>query len=677
MYYASFGILAVILHLIINNRILNGKKKWHLQGAYFRYGQFLSAILVFYIADLLWGFIFDSKIRILAYIDTSLFFAAMAVSVLLWTRFVVAYVDAHGVCANIFSAAGWLIFGFILIHLVVNIFNPIIFYFSEDMSYHPGIARYLILAAQVLLFISTSVYSYYVSKKRSGVQKRHYLTICLSGVVMAVLIILQSFDPFAPFYTIGCLLANCLVHVFIEEDEKNEIDRIARESSKEKERYSQIATSLARDYDAIYYIEIESGKYFELSVSDMYESMKVPKIGCDFYEETRENARRYAHPDDRAFAESFYYKEVMLKKLEGQKSYSYRYRIMVGGHPRYFQFVVLLSSDAKHFILCDKDISDTITAETALLEKQKAQITFSHIAESLAANYDMLFYVDLENNSYAGYSSNNSLGKLHVEQTGEDFFDDIMKNMSRFINPQEREKMTITFDKDYFLTALEDRKQVNLEYSFLINEKIHYTRMSVRKISDGLHLIICVENIDDEIKKENEIARALQSEKNIARRDELTGVKNKLAFDEFEKSIQDSLDKCEDPLSFALVVCDLNDLKKINDTQGHKAGDEYIKTSAKLLCNVFDHSPVFRIGGDEFAIFLSGEDYSSRHQLVEEIQNRSIANIARHEGPVIAIGMAEYMPETDHNVTEIFERADRLMYKVKKELKSRKYENKN
>ena len=670
MYYASFGILAVILHLIINNRILNGKKKWHLQGAYFRYGQFLNAIFVFYVSDLLWGFIYDAKLRFLAYVDTSLFFAAMAASVLLWTRFVVAYVDAHGVRANIFSAAGWMIFGFVLVHLVVNIFNPIFFWFSEDMNYYPGIVRYMLLAAQVILFVSTSVYSFIVSKNRSGIQKSHYFTICVSGLVMALFIILQSFDPFAPFYTIGCLLANCLIHIFIEEDEKNELHRIAKESSKEKERYSQIANSLARDYDAIYYISMDSGKYYELSVSDMYESMKVPQKGSDFYEETRENARRYAHPDDRNFAESFYYKEVMLEKLKGQKSYSYRYRIMVGGHPRYFQFIVMLSSDGKHFILCDKDISDTITAETAFLEKQKTQITFSNIAESLAANYDMLFYVDIRNNSYAGYNSNNSLGKLNLEQLGEDFFEDTMKNMGHFIHPQDLEKLSMTLDKDHFLTALEDRKQLNLEYSFLVNEKIQYIRMSVRKISDGNHLIICIENIDDEIKKEAEIARALQTEKDMARRDELTRVKNKLAFDEFEKNIQNSLDKGGETQAFAIVVCDLNDLKKINDTQGHKAGDEYIKTSAKLLCNVFNHSPVFRIGGDEFAIFLSGEDYSARHQLVEEIQKHSLANIAKHEGPVIAIGMAEFIPETDKNVTEIFERADQLMYKVKKELKS-------
>ena len=144
-----------------------------------------------------------------------------------------------------------------------------------------------------------------------------------------------------------------------------------------------------------------------------------------------------------------------------------------------------------------------------------------------------------------------------------------------------------------------------------------------------------------------------------------------MQFDELEESVQDNLDKNMYCQPFALVVCDLNDLKKINDTKGHKAGDEYIKSSAKLLCDVFDHSPVFRIGGDEFAIYLSGDDYSSRNQLVGKIHSSALENMDKHEGPVIAIGMSEYMQGRDTKATDIFERADHLMYEDKKYLKSR------
>ena len=82
----------------------------------------------------------------------------------------------------------------------------------------------------------------------------------------------------------------------------------------------------------------------------------------------------------------------------------------------------------------------------------------------------------------------------------------------------------------------------------------------------------------------------LKKAKELARRDELTGVKNKTAYTELEKSVQANIDNGMDYLPFGLVVCDTNDLKIINDSQGHVAGDEYIKASAKLLCDIFDRA---------------------------------------------------------------------------------------
>ena len=193
--------------------------------------------------------------------------------------------------------------------------------------------------------------------------------------------------------------------------------------------------------------------------------------------------------------------------------------------------------------------------------------------------------------------------------------------------------------------------------------------MTVQKTADETHYIIGIENIDDEIKKEKQHLKALNTEKELARRDELTGVKNKTAYTELEKSVQSNIDNGMDYLPFGLVVCDTNDLKKINDSQGHVAGDEYIKQSAKLLCNIFDHSPVFRVGGDEFVIFLRGDDYTNRVSLMKTLQDQVWENLKAKSGPVLASGMAEFTPEKDSLVTEIFDRADKAMYKNKRDLK--------
>ena len=123
-------------------------------------------------------------------------------------------------------------------------------------------------------------------------------------------------------------------------------------------------------------------------------------------------------------------------------------------------------------------------------------------------------------------------------------------------------------------------------------------------------------------------------------------------------------------MQFAFVVCDINDLKKINDTQGHKAGDEYIKASAKLICDIFDHSPVFRIGGDEFAVFLVGDDFTDRKKLVNKLRKTSIMNRDKNKGPVVATGIADFMSGKDNKVENVFERADKSMYENKRSLKA-------
>jgi len=203
----------------------------------------------------------------------------------------------------------------------------------------------------------------------------------------------------------------------------------------------------------------------------------------------------------------------------------------------------------------------------------------------------------------------------------------------------------------------------------MVNGKPQYCRMVVRKTSDGNHFIIGVENVDAEVRKAKQQLKALNTEKELARRDELTGIKNKNAYTELEQTVQSNIDKGVDYFPFAIVVCDANNLKVINDTEGHVAGDEYLKASAKLLCDIYVHSPVFRVGGDEFAVFLQSSDYANREALLQKLRDRVLENQRTNARPILASGMSEFIQGTDTLVSEVFERADREMYENKAELK--------
>ena len=152
----------------------------------------------------------------------------------------------------------------------------------------------------------------------------------------------------------------------------------------------------------------------------------------------------------------------------------------------------------------------------------------------------------------------------------------------------------------------------------------------------------------------------------------MTSVRNKGACTEFMQKLQERLDSGELP-EFAVGIFDCNDLKAINDTHGHYKGDIYLKTACQLICKVFDHSPVFRIGGDEFEVILQNDDLKNRKKLMKifEEQRQMICAdaICEWEEVHITVGIAAYDPQTDQSAEDTARRADALMYKNKKAAK--------
>ena len=154
---------------------------------------------------------------------------------------------------------------------------------------------------------------------------------------------------------------------------------------------------------------------------------------------------------------------------------------------------------------------------------------------------------------------------------------------------------------------------------------------------------------------------------NIANTDAMTGVKNKRAYAEYEAKINSRI-LSETLSNFAIVICDVNGLKTINDSQGHKAGDELIKSACRMICKLFKHSPVFRFGGDEFVVILTDDDFNSREELLRQLNSQVEENL-RNDGVVVAAGMAEFIFGRDCSMSTVFDRADTRMYLRKRELK--------
>ena len=161
--------------------------------------------------------------------------------------------------------------------------------------------------------------------------------------------------------------------------------------------------------------------------------------------------------------------------------------------------------------------------------------------------------------------------------------------------------------------------------------------------------------------------------KNIAYIDSLTNVKNSHAYEETVESINEKIS--HGTAEFAVIMCDLNYLKHINDNLGHKAGDEAIQETASILCTAFPMSTVFRIGGDEFVVIPSVLEYAKIDEkldalkaMLKEERKKSDNYLERIS---IAFGCAFFDREKDTSYQEVFERADKIMYEEKKKIHER------
>ena len=153
--------------------------------------------------------------------------------------------------------------------------------------------------------------------------------------------------------------------------------------------------------------------------------------------------------------------------------------------------------------------------------------------------------------------------------------------------------------------------------------------------------------------------------------DPLTHVKNKNAYELEKERLQKQMRM--GIAEYALLMMDVNHLKMVNDTYGHDYGDLYLLNCCRLICRVFQHSPVYRIGGDEFLVLLENSDYQKRDELLAEFDRLSEESWKEKEfwkQLSVAKGLAVCSSD-DTTPEDLQRRADHMMYEDKKRMKTK------
>ena len=424
----------------------------------------------------------------------------------------------------------------------------------------------------------------------------------------------------------------------------------------------KIAEAFLGAFSSIYIVNSDTNEYQWYSINAEFKSLQIEKSGQDFFTNMARDARQVVYEED----QHIFTEDIKKETLTEGREKEFIYRLMIDGKPLYHSMRLIkggIHGEENYFILTVRNVD---TEHRALLEKQRLEAErelFNQVAVSLARVYDVIYYVNTVTNDYSEFSSTNLLDVLRKPAQGTDFFEKLKNDAQMVIYPQDMEKVLAFLDKDTLLGRLRSSALTSVEYRLQMGRQPVYVRLSGMLASDGVHIILCVENIDEEI-------RILNEANEKARKDSLTGVRNKYAYFEEENLLQRHVDSGNAP-PFALAVFDLNDLKITNDTKGHAVGDELIISGCSLICDTFKHSPVFRIGGDEFAVILSGQDYDNRETLLRTIRETSAAHKAQGAGVIVASGIALFDPKNDHTVADVFKKADEQMYANKKQLKEK------
>jgi len=154
--------------------------------------------------------------------------------------------------------------------------------------------------------------------------------------------------------------------------------------------------------------------------------------------------------------------------------------------------------------------------------------------------------------------------------------------------------------------------------------------------------------------------------KKLAYTDFLTGYENRMAF---EHRLRECNEFAEQGKSVTLIIFDVNNLKTVNDFQGHEAGDTYLKNTADIIFeNLRGFGSLYRIGGDEFASIIVDRSEKEIRKIMKRLGEEK--RMAYKTQPFsCAAGAATFTRGVDATMRDVLGRADEAMYAEKKRQK--------
>jgi diguanylate cyclase (GGDEF)-like protein/PAS domain S-box-containing protein len=306
------------------------------------------------------------------------------------------------------------------------------------------------------------------------------------------------------------------------------------------------------------------------------------------------------------------------------------------------------------------DITERIKAEKALRESEEKFRTVVEKAGDIAYVMDAnasLTYIGPQVEKY-GFRTKNLLNRNFIDIIYEDDRRNMWNKFQDAINNGTENISTFRVDTP--------------------SRGIRFFEESGKLLKNGqgryIGLAGIIRDVTNHKQAEEELRKKAKEARFLSFIDDLTGLYNRRGFFNFAEQYLKLAQRTKREL--LVVYADVDQLKEINDTFGHKVGSLALIDTGNILKETFRASDVLaRIGGDEFVILALETSGTS----TQSIANRFKSNLKKHNRRrnrpykytlSISLGIARYDPKNPCSLDELLDRADRLMYKEKKHKKS-------
>ena len=431
---------------------------------------------------------------------------------------------------------------------------------------------------------------------------------------------------------------------------------VIKEGENAGTNYAHIAKALSADYLFLYYVNLDTEAFIEYSPDAARENLALERHGDHFFSVSRKEAETRLHKDDQEYFLSAFTRENIEKILDAEGTFTLTYRLLIDGKPTYVNMkAVRMQADRSHIIIGVNNVDAQMRQKETLARIQAERTTYSRVT-ALTQDFIAIYTIDPATSRYIEYSASRDYAGLNMPKEGEDFFAQAHKESAKYVYPEDREKFQAMLTRERVLEEIEKNGIYSFQYRMLLNGEPTYVSLKAALVEekDGPQLIVGVNNIDAQARREQEYQRKLSAARSEANLDTLTGVKDKKAYFSMSETLARQIEGGL-PVQYAIVLCRVKELAQVNEEKGRDAGDQLILDVCAAICDTFKHSPVFRVAGDQFAVIAQGHDFESLDGLLAELKERGRENSG---GLALAFGMARY--DGVESVASVFERADRL-----------------